>query len=292
MDIAKLTAFIKLIENKTLVEVAKDVGMSISGVQRQISALEKELGLKLFQKEHKLLKPTEEGLRFYPHSLKIIEDYQNAMMDMSLRLGDLKGEFTINAFPTVISAWLIDDLAKFILAHPSMIVNIYGDDRKVDEIQRSWDVSIRADEEVSDVYEKKYIRTFNFNLYASQEYVRKNGLPRDPEDLKDHRLIIYGMPDQKLNPNLNWHLDFVPNGYQDVVYINSGHGIVVAIDNSLGIGVVSELGATLGKGEFVRILPQLMPKRIEFYLIYPRDSDKLDFIRQLHEYLVRKYANL
>ena len=275
-------------ENKTLVETAKLTKLSVSGVQRQISSMEDELNTQLFVKQNRLLKPTPEGDLFYEHSLKIIDLYEKALSSTQKKDFDLHGEFVINASTSSVASWLMDDLKDFIEKHNQASYVIQADDRPIRQIKNECDVFLRAQDFDSAEFEQKKIKNFCFKLFASEEYIRKYGTPKDLKDLNHHKILVYGTPKILQHNELNWHLAYIDNIHHNTIFINSGMGILRAIESHLGIGIISTYAGKNSQTKLVDILPNENKHSIDMYMIYLRNTQKKAHIEKLYEHLTQE----
>lgn len=279
--IDKMKTFCTLMEHKTLVEAAKVTKLSVSGVQRQITALEKEVGVKLFEKQNKLLKATHDGDVFYQHCLKILAKYEAALQEVGKKPDELMGELTINATTSSVASFLVSDLSQFIRDNPKIRFVIAADDRPIRQLKSECDVFIRPKDSDSPEYEQKFLKTFFFKLYASKDYIKNHGRPETIEDLNKHRIIVYDKISALWFNDMNWHLSSLPKDYRDLVFINSGLGILKAIEGSVGIGVISDYGSSENDA-LVDLFPSLPPYTVDIHLIYPKNSLKRATIEKLH----------
>jgi DNA-binding transcriptional LysR family regulator len=291
MDLEKIKTFCHLMENKTLVETAKITDLSISGVQRQITSMEEELGIKLFQKQNRLLKATPEGDRFYQHGLKILGDYEKALQELTMTSDELIGDFIINGTTTSVASWLTVDLSQFIQENEKVRFVIMGDDRPVRLLKNECDVFIRPKVVDEAEFEQRFVFNFTFNLYASKSYIQQNGLPETVEDLQKHRVLADGRPTSLVHGGINWHLSYLPHDYRNLIYISSGLGILMAIERGLGIGVISSYGSAKSNEELVKLLPDINPYSVDIYMIYPRNTLKRAHIDKMYQYLSRLYGS-
>ncbi len=76
MNIKGLQAFSLVMSRGTLAEAAVAMNLGQSSVSRQISILENELGVKLFNRERRRLTPTEEGEAFFREAQRILTGLQ------------------------------------------------------------------------------------------------------------------------------------------------------------------------------------------------------------------------
>ena len=49
--------------------------------------------------------------------------------------------------------------------------------------------------------------TLTYHVFATPSYLQKHGMPRKPEDLDQHRLVVFGEDARPPVPNLNWLLE-------------------------------------------------------------------------------------
>src|SRR5205085_798636 len=54
---------------------------------------------------------------------------------------------------------------------------------------------------------QRHLVSVQEHVYASTEYLKKHGTPKTPDDLDEHRLIVYGDDSRPPVPGVNWLLD-------------------------------------------------------------------------------------
>ena len=103
MDLAKIQYFLEAARLNNFTEAARKC--HIAQTTKYISQLEKELGCRLFCREHRGVSLTAEGRRFYEGMKKICQEYQD--LRGSLRLKQRKGLYLGIAMQEYIEArWL------------------------------------------------------------------------------------------------------------------------------------------------------------------------------------------
>lgn len=90
MLLRQIKYFVKVLECNSFTEAAEQCYISQSAISQQINALEKELGVKLLQREGRKFSPTVSGEYFYNYGKQIIEEADNLKwetikIDKSLR---------------------------------------------------------------------------------------------------------------------------------------------------------------------------------------------------------------
>lgn len=87
MNIRKLHYFIAVASHLSFTKAAQECHIAQTAMSRQITQLEEELGVKLFERDNRHVSLTEEGKDFYGHATHIVEIYREAIdqMDMAAR---------------------------------------------------------------------------------------------------------------------------------------------------------------------------------------------------------------
>lgn len=90
MDFRQLEYIVAIAENKSISKAAESLFISQSGLNQQLIRLEKELGLKLFDRSKHFLRPTRAGEIYVKNAIEILKIKRNTYTE----LGDLKNEAT------------------------------------------------------------------------------------------------------------------------------------------------------------------------------------------------------
>ena len=78
MDILILQLFVEVMKQGSFAAVARDRNIDPSSVSRAIAGLEKELGIRLFQRTTRKLSPTEAGTIYCASIEPLLEEIQQA----------------------------------------------------------------------------------------------------------------------------------------------------------------------------------------------------------------------
>ena len=124
MENNKCKAFIECIERKSISAAADSLGYTPSAVSQLITALEKELGLKLLIRSQKGVKPTSEGKTLLPAFRAYIAREQDIYHIASELRGVVTGNLSIAAYPSVATCWLPEIVRRFKTEYPGIHINI------------------------------------------------------------------------------------------------------------------------------------------------------------------------
>jgi hypothetical protein len=62
---------------------------------------------------------------------------------------------------------------------------------------------------------QRHLVSVQVHIYASTDYIQKHGMPQKPEDLEEHRVIVYGEDARPPVPGTNWLLEAGVNPGQE-----------------------------------------------------------------------------
>src|SRR3954454_2984455 len=117
-----LRAFEAAARHESFTKAALDLFVTQGAVSHQVKALEEELGLKLFRREHQKLVLTDAG-RFY---LEAVRDAFDRISDATDRVVQQQnsGVLTVSVSPNFASKWLVPRLGTFVASHPEIDLRI------------------------------------------------------------------------------------------------------------------------------------------------------------------------
>lgn len=289
LNIDKLRTFYLIVKQGSVKQAAEYQGMSISGLTRQIAALEEEIGHKLFRNVHQRLVLTPKGELLYERVGKILSEIDSAVKYLDEDDSEVNGNLTLSTTNSISVLWLMDDLADFLKAHPQLKLTVLGSDFAHDLSIREADVAIRP--YISDLAGlcQDYLLTYRLNLYASESYIKQFGLPKNIQELEKHQLVGYTNNEQNNFCNFNWHLKLLKNKVKPYISINTGAGILRAVENGLGIGPISQQGEKNSRVPLVRVLPDIQGSDVDIYFSYPEDLMFSRRVLALKDYLQKRF---
>ena len=130
------------------------------------------------------------------------------------------------------------------------------------------------------------------NAYASPHYLKKHGTPLKPEDLDQHRIVVYGDDIRPPVPDVNWLLK-VGTGSKRLrrpgMTVNNVYGIMRALQSGAGVGGLPEFMGD-GLSDLVQVLPELEGPHFDAYFVYPGEMRASKRIQVFRDFLLRKVA--
>ncbi|QQX78816.1 transcriptional regulator GcvA [Shewanella sp. KX20019] len=122
---------------------SKELFVTHGAVSKQVKILEEYLGTPLFVRQHRSLKLTDEGERYFINVQSALQTINNATADLiehPLRTQTL----SINVLPSLSISWLIPRMEQFKSRFPHLYVDLSIGDFEVDFNNAKYDIAVRS----------------------------------------------------------------------------------------------------------------------------------------------------
>jgi DNA-binding transcriptional LysR family regulator len=292
MDWDKLRVFHAVAEAGSFTHAGESLNLSQSAVSRQISALEESLSVPLFHRHARGLILTEQGELLFRTAREVFAKLAMAEGLISESKDRPKGPLKITTTVAFGSIWLTPRIREFLDLYPEIQVSLVVDDSELDLSMREADVAIRMSPPRQPDLIQRHLVSVQVHIYASNEYIQKYGTPQRPEDLEEHRIIVYGEDARPPVPGVNWLLEVGVKSGQDrrpILTVNNTYGMLRAIKSGLGMAALPDFVANEHTG-LVRILPEVSGPPNEAYFVYPEELRTSKRISVFRDFLLRKVA--
>lgn len=120
MDTKKIATFINLAQTKNYTKTAEQTFTTQATVSKQIMALEKEWGVKLFLRAHRKVELTEAGKAILPAAQEMIRQEQKIITELHNQLNQQQNTLVIQAIPTVAQYQAFKIVTDFAQQHPEI----------------------------------------------------------------------------------------------------------------------------------------------------------------------------
>ena len=292
MDWDKLRVFHAVAEAGSFTHAGESLNLSQSAVSRQISALEESLSVPLFHRHARGLILTEQGELLFKTAREVFAKLAMAEGLISESKDRPKGPLKITTTVAFGSIWLTPRIREFLDLYPEIQVSLVVDDSELDLSMREADVAIRMSPPRQPDLIQRHLVSVQVHIYATTEYLQKYGMPTRPEDLEEHRIIIYGEDARPPVPGVNWLIEVGAKSGQDrrpILTVNNTYGMLRAIMSGLGIAALPDFVAS-EHSNLVRVLPEVSGPPNEAYFVYPEELRTSKRISVFRDFLLRKVA--
>src|SRR5215472_8277042 len=292
MDWDKLRVFHAVAEAGSFTHAGESLNLSQSAVSRQISALEESLSVPLFHRHARGLILTEQGELLFRTAREVFAKLAMAEGLISESKDRPKGPLKITTTVAFGSIWLTPRIREFLDLYPEIQVSLVVDDSELDLSMREADVAIRMSPPRQPDLIQRHLVSVQVHIYGTHDYLQKHGSPQRPEDLEEHRIIIYGEDARPPVPGVNWLIEVGAKSGQDrrpILTVNNTYGMLRAIMSGLGIAALPDFVAS-EHSNLVRVLPEVSGPPNEAYFVYPEELRTSKRISVFRDFLLRKVA--
>ena len=292
MDWVKLRVFHAVAEAGSFTRAGDSLNLSQSAVSRQISGLESSLKVPLFHRHARGLILTEQGEMLYSTAHEILAKVAMAEAQISESTEQPQGPLRITTTVAFGSVWLTSRIKDFLLLYPDIDVTLVLADTELDLSMRQADVAIRMMPPRQPDLIQRRLMTMRYHIFAAPEYLKKHGMPKTPEDLDTHRIVVFGEDAHPPVPNLNWLLEAGTRPgrkRQAALKVNSTYAIFRAVQSGLGLGALPDY-MSRESGNLVEVLPELRGPTVDIFFVYAEELRHSKRIGVFRDYLVRRIA--
>ena len=186
-----LESFDAVVEKGSFTAAAESLGISKPVVSKQISLLEKHLGVQLLHRTTRRLHLTQAGEVFATYSRQIMSDVRDAEQSVLPLQSEPQGRLRISAPESLAISLLPDALLGFQQRFPKLELDIHITGRFVDLIEEGIDVALRVGELEDSSLIARLLMPCSFHVCASPHYFKTHGMPKHPNELEKHNCLIY-----------------------------------------------------------------------------------------------------
>jgi DNA-binding transcriptional LysR family regulator len=293
MDWDKLRVFHAVAEAGSFTHAGDTLNLSQSAVSRQISALEEALQVPLFHRHARGLILTEQGESL---NRTVREVFAKLAMTEALLTeskekpaGRLKVTTTVGFGAT----WLAPRVQQFLDQYPDVTMALILDDTDLDLAMREADVAIRMHPPKQPDLVQRHLMSMEWHLCASAEYLRRHGTPAKPEDLDNHRVILFGDYRPPV-ADINWLAELgrrAGSPRRAILEVNSLQAMVMAVRTGIGIAALPDYMAAEEEAHgMVRVLPEVKAPKVDVYFVYPEELRTSKRVAVFRDFLLARLA--
>jgi LysR family transcriptional regulator, regulator for bpeEF and oprC len=205
MNMDELATFVAVVRAESFTGAARTLGLQRAQVSRVISRLERKLGARLLQRSTRSVAVTELGRELYQRSTTILSAIDETQAIIQRRQAEPQGVLRLTCGvefgQLVVNGWI----RNFLKRYPAVQVDAYFTERVVDFIHEGFDLAIRVGHLADSSLFARSLGAIRYALYASPGYLKERSVPKHPQDLISHDLIMFVMAGGGATPG--WHLE-------------------------------------------------------------------------------------
>lgn len=288
----EMALFIATAETGSLTKAAEALGMSVSAASRQLSALEKRLGVRLVHRTTRQFHLTREGEQFLVRGRDLMAGLDDAEASVSAVALDPSGVLRVSASVSFCLLHLTPVIRDFVARYPNIAIDLVASNRYYDLIENGVDLAIRTRrvEADSSITIRRLAETRRL-LAAAPAYLAKRGVPAVPADLKRHHLLLYNLAD-------DWNTFHLRKDGQTVTLpvtglLSCNDGQVIRRAALGGLGILAQpayiIADDLAAGRLVRVLDDWDLPRLTMNIAFPTRAHMPAKTRLFIDFLIERF---
>jgi len=189
-DLAELSTFAVVAEERSFTRAAARLGVSQSALSHSIRGLEKRLGLQLLARTTRSVSVTAAGATLLRELAPALERIERAVADTRKQKETPSGRIRLIVPRTATKAVILPKLAQFVRKYPDIVLEITSSNDPVDLVAGEYDAGIQLGEFIQrDMIAVRVTEELRLAVVGTAEYFKSHDMPRHPQDLKDHACI-------------------------------------------------------------------------------------------------------
>ena len=302
--LANLESFVRSAESRSFSEAARRLALTPAAISRNVAMLERNLGVRLFQRSTRKLTLTEAGERFLVSIGGNLDALQSAIAALADDGGAPAGTLKVSMSPTFGVEHIMPLLPAFLERYPMVRPDWYFENRPVDLIAEGYDAAIGGGFELAPGVVSRPLAPIHLVAVASPAYMAGRQLPTDPAGLAGLSGIV--MRSSATGRLRQWVMRDtagaeMPAAQAESVLVNDPTAMRVAALLGLGVTLlaVPDVLPQLERGELVRLLPRWYVDAGAISIYYATRSQMpaktrvfIDFVAEAFErnQLARRFA--
>ncbi|MBJ7539832.1 LysR family transcriptional regulator [Marinomonas transparens] len=190
-----MAAFVAVVETGSFTKAAQILGITPSGVSRQVSRMESALSAVLIERTTRRQTTTLVGMAVYEQCRNMLDSAKEAVQASESNATEAKGRLRIAAPKAFAKQVLEPFLLEFMNSYPEISLQVQVTDLRIDPAYQDVDLVFHVADQPYEHLVCKTLGSIRSVLCASPTYLAKQGTPHSPEDLVEHDCLPLGFFD-------------------------------------------------------------------------------------------------
>lgn len=184
-------SFVRIVETGSMAAAARRLDCTRAQISKQVADLEREFGVRLFERSTRKLALTPSGEVFHQHALRALDAV--ASTEIAVRnLGDTPcGLLRASTSITFGRMYIAPLLPRLTAQYPELECELILTDQPVDLVDDNIDLALRHTKAPPEDAVAKRLVTLNRVICATPDYLATHGTPEHPGELARHACFGY-----------------------------------------------------------------------------------------------------
>lgn len=291
INLTDIRSFVLIARLGNFTKAAETLDVSRSHVSRQISSLEKQMGVTLLIRTARTLRLTEAGKHFYHQCEQALHTIDQALLSAVDDVEKVQGEIKINCVGGYLGeVFLADIVNTFMQQYPDVSISLDFSSNRVDLIEEEFDIAFRMGSLEDSGFVAKKLLDIEMGTLASPKYLQQYGRPSHPKELQQHHCLTGSVR--------KWHFQSLVNKEHYDVSIKGNlqckNGRVLVAGAIAGNGIIRVpliyCQQELDDKKLVQVFEEWGIPTVDFSAIYHRDRYQPKRIRTFIDF-VKQYSD-
>ena len=259
--LANLESFVRSAETGSFSAAARRLALTPAAVSRNVALLERNLGVRLFQRSTRKLTLTEAGERFLVEIGGNLDALQAAITSVSTDRSEPAGVLKVSMAPTFGITYVMPLLPAFLARYPMVRPDWYFENRQVDLIAEGYDAALGGAFDLAPGVVARALAPAHLVAVASPAYMAGRVPPADPGDLVElDGIVLRSSRTGRLRQRT---MRDAAGGemharLSETIIVNDPAAMREAAILGLGVALlsVSDVLSSIERGELIRLLPR------------------------------------
>src|SRR4030088_1397081 len=282
MDWDNIRIFLSVARAGQFSAAASQLRLDNATVGRRINALEKSLGVRLFDRQTTGSVLTAAGDRLYKTAEEVEAQLLRAQGDLSRSDVELSGTARIAAPDGFTTLFLCSRLSHLKAKYPSLTVQLVPMSTTFSLSKREADLAITIEKPDEGRLSVRKLIDYSLHFYAAKKYLAEHGAPKRLEDLQRHCQVTY-VQDLIIADQLNFMPELYGPTYRRLE-CSTAVGQLEAVRGGAGIGILHDYAAYRDE-QIQSILPGTGFER-SYWIVTHLDMRELSRVRTMAEFIL------
>ena len=281
-DWALVRSFLAALDQGSLLGAARVLHSSQPTVGRHIAELESQLGVALFERTGRGLKPLAMALKLAESARAMEAGAHQLQRHVSSLSEEICGTVRITASQTVACVVLPQLIGRLKQELPGIQIELVSSNAVSNLLRREADIAVRMVQPDQTSLVARRIGKVTLGAYAHRDYLQRAGIPRKPLELLEHALIGGDKNDDIIRgfAAMGYPVTHETFSFRSDDLMAHWH----AVRSGVGIGFVSDFLARTDT-EVISVLPMLKIPPLPVWLAVHREIRTNKRIRAVYDFL-------
>lgn len=258
--LANLESFVRTAAGGSFSEAGRRLGLTAAAVSRNVAMLERNLGVRLFQRSTRKLTLTDAGERFLVSIDGNLDALQVAIAETAAHNSEPAGILKVSMPPSIGRTHILPLLPPLLAKYPRITPEWHFENRPVNLIAENYDAAIGGGFDLAPGLVSRRLAPVHVVAVASPAYMSGRRPPTDPSELRAYNGIV--MRSLGTGRIRHWMLRNA-NGIEvagtltESIVVNDPAAMREAARLGLGVSLIALLDVLreLERGDLIRLLP-------------------------------------